>query len=183
MGFWIVVAIVLFVLGSIMALKPSGIDIRLDTLRMSARKLGLNPKLVACPDWVAGKDGEFGRGMIGQYGLVLEGVKLPLTRYQVINGQWRPSSLSTTADTGSAISGVSDLPEANYALDKAPLALPTSIEPFVKALSTQANSIIIYWEDAAYVRPATNPTYNKDNIEGDLLALKSQLMAWATSLQ
>ncbi len=52
MGLWIAVAIVLFVLGSMMALKPSGIDQRLDKLRMTARRLGLNPKLVACPDWV-----------------------------------------------------------------------------------------------------------------------------------
>ena len=72
MGMWIAIAIVLFVLGSMMALKPSGIDQRLDKLRMTARRLQLNPKLVTCPDWVKGKDHEYGRGMIGQYGLVLE---------------------------------------------------------------------------------------------------------------
>ena len=43
MGVWIVIAIILFVLGSMMALKPSGIDMRLDTLRLTARKLELNP--------------------------------------------------------------------------------------------------------------------------------------------
>ena len=91
MGMWIAIAIVLFVLGSMMALKPSGIDQRLDKLRMTARRLQLNPKLVTCPDWVKGRDNEYGRGMIGQYGLVLDNVKLPLTRYQVLDGQWRPA--------------------------------------------------------------------------------------------
>lgn len=52
MGTLIGVIIVLFVLGSMMALKPNGIDQRLDKLRMTARRLQLNPKLVACPDWI-----------------------------------------------------------------------------------------------------------------------------------
>lgn len=48
MGMLIGVIIVLFVLGSMMALKPNGIDQRLDKLRMTARRLQLNPKLVSC---------------------------------------------------------------------------------------------------------------------------------------
>jgi len=67
MGTLIGVIIVLFVLGSMMALKPNGIDQRLDKLRMTARRLQLNPKLVACPDWIKGRDNEYGRGMLGQY--------------------------------------------------------------------------------------------------------------------
>lgn len=192
MGMWIVVAIVLFVLGSMMALKPSGVDIRLDTLRMSARKLGLNPKLIACPDWVAGKDGEFGRGMIGQYGLVLDDIKLPLSRYQVIDGQWRPISSSDplppaapTAHFQSRLRAADHElpPNVHFGLDKSPLDLPPSIGPYVKALATQANSIVIYWEDIAYVRPISNPNYKKDAIEPDLLALKAQLKLWADRMQ
>ena len=97
MGTLIGVIIVLFVLGSMMALKPNGIDQRLDKLRMTARRLQLNPKLVACPDWIKGRDN--GRGMMGQYCLVLENTQLPHTRYQVIDGQWRPDrSVDTTKD-------------------------------------------------------------------------------------
>lgn len=185
MGIWIVVAIVLFVLGSMMALKPSGIDIRLDTLRMSGRKLGLNPKLVACPDWVIGKDGEYGRGMIGQYGLVLEGVKLPLTRYQVIDGQWRPLTTSSAGNSDAKLRDGSNIQnkDSSFALDKVALDLPETIEPYIKALATQANSILVYWEDITYVRPATNPHYRKEAIETDLLLLKSQLEKWAQRLQ
>lgn len=188
MGMWIAIAIVLFVLGSMMALKPSGIDQRLDKLRMTARRLQLNPKLVTCPDWVKGKDNEYGRGMIGQYGLVLDNVKLPLTRYQVIDGQWRPASKAN--NTNSSNSGSmrnsdnKSLPtQANFSLDKEPLALPASIEPFVKALLIKSNSIVIYWEDIAYVRPATNPAYQQQAIESDLLILKEKLEKWALQMQ
>ena len=180
MGMWIAIAIVLFVLGSMMALKPSGIDQRLDKLRMTARRLQLNPKLVTCPDWVKGKDNEYGRGMIGQYGLVLENIKLSLSRYQVIDGQWRPAS-NASSDNNSLNNGLAI--QANFSLDKEPLALPVGIEPFVKALLVKSNSIIIYWEDIAYVRPITNPAYQQKAIETDLLILKEDLERWALQMQ
>ena len=180
MGMWIAIVIVLFVLGSMMALKPSAIDQRLDKLRMTARRLQLNPKLVHCPDWIKGKDNEYGRGMIGQYGLVLDNIKLPLTRYQVIDGQWRPAS-NASSDNNSLNSGLAI--QANFSLDKEPLALPVGIEPFVKALLVKSNSIIIYWEDIAYVRPITNPAYQQKAIETDLLILKENLERWALQMQ
>lgn len=195
MGILIGVIIVLFVLGSMMALKPNGIDQRLDKLRMTARRLQLNPKLVTCPDWIKGRDNEYGRGMMGQYCLVLENMQLPHTRYQVINGQWRPDSSfvdttkeMTTLTIPSAIrsnqNGSSPVvKKTNFSLDKVPLDLPVSIEPFVKGLWTKANSIIIYWEDIAYVRPSTNPAYQQKAIEADLLILKENLEKWAVEMQ
>ncbi|AGP49553.1 MULTISPECIES: hypothetical protein [unclassified Psychrobacter] len=195
MGMWIAILIVLFVLGSMMALKPSGIDQRLDKLRMTARRLQLNPKLVTCPDWIKGKDNEYGRGMMGQYCLILENTNLPFTRYQVIDGQWRPDSsfVDTTTDDNKLIVPTAiranqsnthtAIKKPNVSLDKMPLDLPVSIEPYVKGLLTKANSIVIYWEDIAYVRPATNPTYQQKLIESDLLALKEKLEEWALQMQ
>ena len=195
MGTLIGIIIILFVLGSMMALKPNGIDQRLDKLRMTARRLALNPKLVACPDWIKGKDNEYGRGMLGQYGLVLEDIKLPHARYQVIDGQWRPDSRfvetateDRTLTIPSAIrSGQSSVgataKKTDFSLDKVPLDLPVSIEPFVKGLLIKANSIIIYWEDIAYVRPSSNPAYQQKRIESDLLALKASLEKWALQIQ
>ncbi|WP_350656669.1 hypothetical protein [Psychrobacter sp. S1-30-MNA-CIBAN-0213] len=197
MGLWIGIVIVLFVLGSMMALKPSGIDQRLDKLRMTARRLQLNPKLVTCPDWIKGKDNEYGRGMMGQYCLVLEDTQLPHARYQVIDGQWRPDSsfIDMTTDStkltipsairtnNSNTNNGSAIKKTNFSLDKVPLDLPVSIEPFVKGLLTKANSIIIYWEDIAYVRPSTNPAYQQKLIEADLLALKENLEKWALEMQ
>ncbi|GAF58150.1 hypothetical protein JCM18902_917 [Psychrobacter sp. JCM 18902] len=178
-----------------MALKPNGIDQRLDKLRMTARRLQLNPKLVSCPDWIKGKDNEYGRGMLGQYCLVLDDVQLPHTRYQVIDGQWRPDSsfVDTTKDDvkltiPSAIRANNStnntiIKKTNFSLDKAPLDLPVSIEPFVKGLLTKANSIVIYWEDIAYVRPSSNSAYQQKLIEADLLVLKKQLEQWASEMQ
>lgn len=195
MGMWIAIVIVLFVLGSMMALKPSAIDQRLDKLRMSARRLQLNPKLVTCPDWIKGKDNEYGRGMIGQYCLILDDINLPFTRYQVIEGQWRPDSsfvdtatednklIVPTAIRGNQASADTSVKKINDSLDKVALDLPVSIEPHVKGLLTKANSIVIYWEDIAYVRPATNPTYQQKLIESDLLTLKEKLEAWALQMQ
>ncbi len=195
MGMWIAILIVLFVLGSMMALKPSGIDQRLDKLRMTARRLQLNPKLVTCPDWIKGKDNEYGRGMMGQYCLILENTNLPFTRYQVIDGQWRPDSsfVDTTTDDNKLIVPTAiranqsnthtAIKKPNVSLDKMPLDLPVSIEPYVKGLLTKANSIVIYWEDIAYVRPTTNPAYQQKLIESDLLALKEKLEEWALQMQ
>ena len=197
MGTFVGVIIVLFVLGSMMALKPNGIDQRLDKLRMTARRLQLNPKLVSCPDWIKGKDNEYGRGMLGQYCLVLDEVQLPHTRYQVIDGQWRPDSsfIDTTKDdvkltipstirtNNSTNNNNTITKKTNFSLDKAPLDLPVSIEPFVKGLLTKANSIVIYWEDIAYVRPSSNPAYQQKLIEADLLVLKKQLEKWASEMQ
>ena len=195
MGMWIAIASVLFVLGSMMALKPNGIDQRLDKLRMTARRLQLNPKLVSCPDWIKGKDNEYGRGMLGQYCLVLDDMQLPHTRYQVIDGQWRPDSRfvdTSTKDTKLTIPSAirssqnntkTDIKKPNFSLDKMPIDLPVSIEPFVKGLLTKANSIVIYWEDIAYVRPSTNPAYQQKLIEADLLALKENLEKWALQMQ
>ena len=195
MGMWIAIVIVLFVLGSMMALKPSAIDQRLDKLRMTARRLQLNPKLVNCPDWIKGKDNEYGRGMMGQYCLILEDINLPFTRYQVIDGQWRPDSsfVDTTNDDNKLIvptamrsnqsNADTTVKKINVSLDQMPLDLPVSIGPYVKGLLTKANSIVIYWEDIAYVRPATNPTYQQKLIESDLLLLKQKLEAWALQMQ
>ena len=169
LGGWIAVAIVLFIVGSIMSLKPSGVDQRLDKLRMTARRLQLNPKLIACPDWIRGKDNEYGRGMIGQYALILPEVKLPETRYQVVDNQLRPQ---TSEDTISA----------NFALDKEPLDLPDSIAPFVKAVYSKANSMVIFWDDSAYVKHVSNPHYSPELIEPDLLVIKKRLHDWALKL-
>lgn len=87
MGTWITVAIVLFVAGSVMGLKPNTSERFLDELRMAARRLGLQPKLVACPSWLVGKGGNVatdkGKGMIAQYGLVIEGGTMQPCDYQI----------------------------------------------------------------------------------------------------
>lgn len=180
MGTWIAIAIGLFVLGSIMALKPGGVEVRLDKLRMNARRLELHPKLIACPEWIRGRNNEYGRGMIGQYSLVLDDMKLPETRYKIIDGRLRPDSsindhTSDEAENNNAIL-------SNYSLDQEPLELPESVEPLVKAVYSKANSLVVYWDDSGYVKPNTNPNYDSTKIEPDLLALKARMLDWAQKL-
>ncbi len=180
MGIAITVVIVLFVIGSVMALKPSGVDVRLDKLRMTAKKLALNPHLIACPEWICGATSEggiteIGKGMIAQYSLVIDNMTMPHIRYQVIKdkgiAQFRPLAIDDA-----------DRP-ADFSLDKQPVELPDSIRPFVKALEIRANGISIYWEDTAYVHAQQNPTYSEANIEPELLLLKNKLNDWATLVQ
>ena len=105
----------------------------------------------------------------------------------MIDGQWRPASnassnnINASSDNNSLNNGLAI--QANFSLDKEPLALPVGIEPFVKALLVKSNSIIIYWEDIAYVRPITNPAYQQKAIESDLLILKENLERWALQMQ
>lgn len=183
MGTWVAIAIGLFVLGSIMALKPSGVDVRLDKLRMTARRLELNPKLVACPDWIRGRNNEYGKGMMGQYALILDDMKFPETRYQVIDGELRPDSTSgTQIEVNDGAQGNAGTQDVTYRLDHEPLNLPASITPFVKAVYTKANSLVVFWEDSGYVKPNTNPNYDPQHIEPDLLALKAAMYQWAQKL-
>lgn len=128
MGIWISVAIGLFVLGSIMALKPSGREVRLDNIRTTARELGLQPKLVACPDWLVGKNNEKGKGMMAQYGLVLSDAQLLPNEFIVLDGLFRHH-------------------EGGFALDKQPLDLPDTIANTTTGLMTKANFIALFWQE------------------------------------
>lgn len=161
---WISIFIVLFILGSIMGLKPSSRERFLDNLRMMARRLELNPKLIATPNWLIGNSGEKGHGMIAQYGLIMNDIKLPACDFQIIDGQWRPY-------TGNH--------PANFALDKVPVELPDTIESTVQGMSAKANFICIYWkENSSMGNPA-----NLENSEKDLTLLKTQLQHFAQLLQ
>ncbi len=164
MGVWIGLAVVLFVVGSIMALKPNSKDMQLDKLRMTARKLGLTPKLVACPDWIIGQYGEKGKGMIAEYGLILPNAKLPPCEYQVIDGKWRPYTENYTA---------------NFALDNEIINLPESIKATVKGLSLKANFICLYWQENIDIISKNN----SEQSENILNQLKLHLQEYANKVQ
>ncbi|MFW2177967.1 MULTISPECIES: hypothetical protein [unclassified Moraxella] len=165
MGTWITLIIILFIVGSVMGLKPSAKETRLDRLRTTARKLGLNPKLVPCPNWITPNDDPLnkGKGMIAQYGVLIEHASLPACDYQLIDGLLRPYT---------------DNNPANFTLDNQPLELPNSIAPFVKGLSFKANFACIYWQE--------NIGLGKERLEtteNDLILLKSQLQQYAQRIQ
>ncbi|WLF83829.1 ammonium transporter [Moraxella sp. ZY210820] len=79
-GLWVTIIIVLFVLGSIFNLRTSPRDKALAQLRENARKMGLNPRLVAAPDWLKlEKNGQYAP-MIAYYHVMIADGKLPLMR-------------------------------------------------------------------------------------------------------
>lgn len=189
MGTWIAIAIGMFALGTIMALKPSAVDMRLDKLRMTARRLELNPKFIACPDWIRGRNNEFGQGMIGQYSLIMDDMKFPETHYQVVDGklqldgsQGQGSDLNT--QSSSEKEGPHSISKQRLAqrLEGEPLTLPPSMAPLVKGVYLKANSLVVFWHDNRYVQPATNPNFNIQQIEPELMALKSTMQTWAQKL-
>lgn len=164
MAIWIIIGTFLFVLGGIMALKPSARDSQLDNLRMLARQVGLQPKLVACPSWITGKNGEKGKGMIAQYGLIIENAKMLPCDYQVIDGEWRPMAENFSA---------------NFALDKKPVMFDEKINPTVKGLSCKANFICLYWHENVQMGHQAN----LENSEKILKSLKEQLQILANLVE
>lgn len=189
MGTWIAIAIGMFALGTIMALKPSAVDMRLDKLRMTARRLELNPKFIACPDWIRGRNNEFGQGMIGQYSLIMDDMKFPETHYHVVDGklqldgsQGQGSDLNTQSSSEKEGSHTASKQRLAQRLEGEPLTLPPSMAPLVKGVYLKANSLVVFWHDNRYVQPATNPNFNIQQIEPELLALKSTMQTWAQKL-
>lgn len=189
MGTWIAIAIGMFALGTIMALKPSAVDMRLDKLRMTARRLELNPKFIACPDWIRGRNNEFGQGMIGQYSLIMDDMKFPETHYQIVDGklqldgsQGQGSDLNTQSSSEKEGSHSVSKQRLAQRLEGEPLTLPPSMAPLVKGVYLKANSLVVFWHDNRYVQPATNPNFNIQQIEPELMALKSTMQAWAQKL-
>lgn len=169
-GLTVTIVIILFIIGSIMGLKPNAKETRLDNLRNLARKLGLNPKLVPCPDWISPTDDPLnkGKGMIAQYGIILDTTTMRPCDYQIIDGTWRPYTANYPA---------------NFALDNQPTylpeGLPKSIAPFVKALSAKANFICIYWQENI----ALGDKSALETTEKDLIDLKSYLHKSAERIQ
>lgn len=189
MGTWIAIAIGMFALGTIMALKPSAVDMRLDKLRMTGRRLELNPKFIACPDWIRGRNNEFGQGMIGQYSLIMDDMKFPETHYQVVDGklqldgsQGQGSDLNTQSSSEKEGSHSVSKQRLAQRLEGEPLTLPPSMAPLVKGVYLKANSLVVFWHDNRYVQPATNPNFNIQQIEPELMALKSTMQTWAQKL-
>ncbi len=174
-GIIISVVIVLFVIGNVMALRPSGMAIRRDKLRILATKLELSPHLVPCPKWIRGEDNEFGKGMLAEYCLVFDDTKLLTARYKIIKDNNDVPQLRPVIEQDKNTS-------TDFSLDKQPLDLPISLQPFIKGIEIKINGICVYWDDKAYLNPNSNPNYQTKNTENDLLALKNKLLQWVKTI-
>ncbi len=171
-GIIISVVIVLFIIGNMMALRPSGMAVRRDKLRILATKLELSPHLVPCPKWIRGEDNQLGKGMLAQYSIVFDDDNKLLTAcYKIIkDDKDRPQLRPVINEDGNT--------DTDFSLDKQVLDLPIAIEPFIKGIEIKVNGICVYWDDKSYLNPSTNPNYQMKNSESDLLALEDKLLQW-----
>lgn len=89
-GYIVVAVIVIFVFGQWMMLRPSPRDRLRGQLRERAKKMGMNPRLVAAPAWIGVRqDTQRTGGMLAFYHLVLPDAELPLMQAKVVDGRLR----------------------------------------------------------------------------------------------
>ncbi|MDO4896390.1 MAG: hypothetical protein Q3971_03410 [Moraxella sp.] len=151
MGFWVVLVVVAFVIGNVMALKPKVSDVRLGQMRLFARKIGLNPKLSPTPTFIATPATA---KMMANYTLINDAWRLPLAELTIKDGKWH-------SDTPHPLSGQ---------------AIDHQLSPYFQGLSTKANSICLYWHDEAYVKSfGVRDDTACAAIEQDLQSLKAYL--------
>lgn len=179
----VVLGVAGFFVGNFMAARPKAQESRVADFRLMARRLGIYPKLIACPSWLAErlaglrpvKTDPYARErssapMIAQYGLMMDEVALPLAQYQAIDGRWRliEQQIHTPKQH-----------RQSSRLDGMAIDLPAAIAAQTLGLTLKANHVALYWLDDSYQH--SHKAYKLDEVQAqaDLSALKAQLTAWA----
>lgn len=125
-GYWIIGFVIIFMLGSMLNLRVSPREKALGELRVRARNMGLNPRLIAAPAWIhhtrpTGKPG----GMVAFYSVIVQDGRMPLVQALVKDQKLQ------------VVSG-------NDTLNQQPLALYGAY-----AVEMQSNYVGIYWDEEA----------------------------------
>lgn len=128
-GYIVIAIIIVFVFGQWMMLRPSPRERLRGQLRERAKKMGLNPRLVATPTWIGLRsDTQRSGGMIAFYHLVLADAQLPLVQAKVVEDRLR------------VIHGARSYHDQKFSLVGA------------VAIEMQANSIGLYWDEDTDIR-------------------------------
>lgn len=167
----VVLVVAGFLLGNIFAAKPREREVRTSDFRTLARRLGFNPKLIRCPDWLFGTVQEEGctnshavkHELVTVYAVICDEWRLPLVRLIVADGVWQ------------VING-------DHVLDGMSIAPPKNIKDHVLALQAKANSVMLYWYDGRYQSWQGAKKLDKTLAEQDLIALQVQLIAWGDEM-
>ncbi|UNU73972.1 hypothetical protein LU293_03515 [Moraxella nasovis] len=153
----IVLIVAGFILGSIFGAKPRAYEVRVADLRLIARKMQLNPRLVPAADWLQ----PVRTGMIAQYSVVNDSWRLPLRRFLCVNGQWQALMGDDMATD-----------------DIMPILKELSLSEIGKlsfGLQAKSNGIVFYWHDSLYQGLKPTGHLNAVLAEQDLMQLKSLL--------
>lgn len=198
--------VLVLLIGNFMGIKPKDSEMRLDSIRMTARKLALLPKLVAMPEFLkiienkpqnkqdnntSSYDYHKTETMISQYTLVNDNWQLPKAEFILDNGVFVLLKKENTNPAKTYLERQTQkLADNAKALDG--VALPERLinfVPFLKGVVIQANSISLFWYDDKWAsqmnkeinKSAQNKTPNAFNtlIENELTALKQAMGEWA----
>lgn len=153
-GFWVVLGVVVFIIGNVMALKPKIGDVRLGDLRLFARKIHLHPKLSTTPAFI-----KTSTKMMANYTLIDDRWRLPLVEFTIKDGTWH-----------------SDTPHPDF-LHLQGQPIDHTLAKYFVALSIRSNSVCLYWRDEEYAKSfGVRDETATATIEKDLLSLKSYLI-------
>lgn len=154
-GFWVVLAVVIFIIGNVMALKPKISEVRLGQMRLFARKINLNPKLLPTPDFIATS-----AKMTLSHTLIDDTWRLPLVQFVVKDGKWH-----------------NDTPHPKLA-HLSGQSIDHALASYFLGLAFGANSVSLYWQDEQYIRSFGARDDNAiAKMEQDLTSLKTYLMS------
>lgn len=206
----IIVTIFVIFIGNFMGAKPNAKEMRLDNIRMMARRLSLNPKLIKTPEWLLDKnskeqskkphydysksDTEF----VMQYSIINDDWALPKALFLVQGNQLNLLDIDNKKDTNTYLQRqANSLAENAKKLDK--LTIPdelNNILPYIKGVGIQSNSISIFLNDEQWANSLGKLTNNHQNlptsdknqlleqlIHNELLHLNDTLTQWANLVQ
>ena len=152
-GAWVVLLVVVFVIGNVMALKPKASEVRLGQMRLFARQIGLVPKLIPTPEFLKTPNAP---KMMASYTLIDDAWRLPLGEFLAKDGYWQNFGTSSPNMSSQSIDNVLSL--------------------YFYGLTTKSNSISLYWHDDAYVKShKVRDDTVSTKIQTDLNALKDYL--------
>lgn len=155
LGFWVVVVVMGFFIGSIMGLKPKMSDVRLGKCRLFARTIQLHPKLIPTPAFI-----NTPKKMTASYTVIDDTWRLPFAELIAKDGTWH-------SNTPHPLSSV----KIEHELSK-----------YFLGLTIKANSVSLFWQDDVYVKGYAVRDDNADiQIQQDLQTLKAYLIQIATS--
>ena len=123
-GLWVAIFIGVFLLGSIFGLRVSPREKALGMMREKARKMGLNPRLVAAPNWTGVPMATENRAsMVAYYSVLMPDTRLPLMRAKVEDQKLK-------------------VIQGDEKFNDFPIALKG-----IYAIDMQANYVGIYWDE------------------------------------
>lgn len=121
---WVLLAIGIFMLGQFMMMRPSAREASLMHLRESARKRGLQPRLVSAPSWLKQDHPR----MVACYTLIIPSALMPYWRAERMDGRLRTVSPGLDRLAGLELPAAADL---------------------LLAIEAQANAVSFYWQEEA----------------------------------